>query len=333
MPQGPLHHEQVIGRAVEVGGEGMPQPVRRQFLFDPGLPQPVGEPVGNLPLAESAVPVRQEQGFHFRAAVSTTLGQVTAQQCAEVGLDELDLRHIPLGPHPQMLGVEVDVIHVERGQLAKPDPRAQQHLDHGAVAQRGEIGPPLELLEQTFLFGGSQEDRQLSRQPMHADGPGRVVTDHARLGGPGEKGPHRRLHPMERGRRAWASLTLGDRPGGKHLVEEPDRDLPADDPRGQLPGHAGHQGEVPAVCGYGRRGTSFGRQAGTERLCRARQIEVSCSVAHRWTPSPGCDPWACSWAAAAPRCAPTPWPRPSSCGTPGRSWQWCARPAPCRQGD
>lgn len=65
MPQGPLHHEQVVGRAVEVGGEGMPQPVRRQFLFDPGLPQPVGEPVGNLPLAESAVPVRQEQGFHF----------------------------------------------------------------------------------------------------------------------------------------------------------------------------------------------------------------------------------------------------------------------------
>lgn len=151
------------------------------------------EPVGYLPLAESAVPVRQEQGFHFRAAMSTTLGQVTAQQCAEVGLDELDLRHISLGPHPQMLGVEVDVIHVERGQLAKPDPCAQQHLDHGAVAQRGEVGPSLELLEQTFLFGGGQEHRQLSRQPMHADGPGRIVLDHARLDGPGEKGPHRRL--------------------------------------------------------------------------------------------------------------------------------------------
>jgi len=97
-----------------------------------------------------------------------------------------------------MLGVKVDVIHVERGQLAKSDPGAKEHLDHGAVAQRGEVGPTLELLEQTFLFGGGQEHRQLSWQPMHADGPGRIVIDYARFDGPGEEGPHGRLHAMER---------------------------------------------------------------------------------------------------------------------------------------
>ena len=55
----------VIGRAVEGGGEGSAAARAASVPFDPGLPQPVGEPVGNLPLAESAVPVRQEQGFHF----------------------------------------------------------------------------------------------------------------------------------------------------------------------------------------------------------------------------------------------------------------------------
>ena len=129
-------------------------------------------------------------------------------------------------------------------------------------AARRSRSVPLSSLSRPFLFGGGQNTGSF-RQPMHADGPGRIVIDHARLDGPGEKARTAAFIRWSEARRGLlTSITARRRtPGPRSPAVTARQTMP-----GVSPGHAGHRGEVPAVCGYGRRGASFGRQAGTERL-------------------------------------------------------------------
>jgi hypothetical protein len=53
MAEGALDHEQVAGAGVEVGREGVAQGMGRELLVDARLPEPVGDAVGDLALAEA----------------------------------------------------------------------------------------------------------------------------------------------------------------------------------------------------------------------------------------------------------------------------------------
>jgi hypothetical protein len=123
--------------------------------------------------------------------------QVAAQQPAQVGLYELDLHYVALGPHPEMLGVQVDVVDIKGCQLALPDAGAQQHLDHHPVAQCGESCTALEGLEQALFFRGGQKPGRVAFQSVQLDHPRRIVLCNPLPGSPGKKGSHSCFYPMQ----------------------------------------------------------------------------------------------------------------------------------------
>ena len=135
--QRPLNDKQVAGGFVKVRGKRVPQSMRGQLLSDSGLLHPMCDAVGHLPLAESRHPVGKKQCVAGSCVLSLAFPQVALQQDAEVGLYEFDLYHISLGPHPQVLRIEVNVSDVQRGQFADADPGAQQDFDHDPVPHSG----------------------------------------------------------------------------------------------------------------------------------------------------------------------------------------------------
>jgi len=59
--------------------------------------------------------------------------------------------------HAQMLGLKVDVVDVEPDEFADPDPRAEKHLDHDAVAAVARRCAALEFLEEGALLALREE--------------------------------------------------------------------------------------------------------------------------------------------------------------------------------
>ena len=201
-----------------------------------------------------------------RRAKASAFNQVATQQPAQVGLYELDLLNVALGPHPEMLGIQVDVFDVQGGQLTQPDPGTQQYLDHHPVAKRGRAGVALERLEQTPFFRSGQEPGRFALETVQPDRSRRVVRGDALPGRPGKKRPRRCLHAVQRCGRAQATGDGQHLGRDEHPLQQRGCDLPPGEAGGLALGHAGDKRKVPAVCGNGSRRPIFNRQAGAEGL-------------------------------------------------------------------
>mgnify|MGYP005863373605 CR=1 FL=1 len=84
--EGPLDNQNVPGPTVEVGGEGVPKPMRAELLVDPRGLEPILEPPGHLALAEPFPVVGEEHGSAFSVALASAFDQVTPQEGAQGGL-------------------------------------------------------------------------------------------------------------------------------------------------------------------------------------------------------------------------------------------------------
>ena len=152
VPQRPLYDKQVTGGPVKVGCKRMPQAMRSQVLFNPGLPQPQGYSVGYLPLAKTCSSIGQKQCAACCCALPGSFFQISFQQDAEVGFYEFDLHHIPFGSDSQMLCIEVDIVCVQRLKLTDADTGAKQDFDHDPVPHSGKARAAFYLFEQCLLF-------------------------------------------------------------------------------------------------------------------------------------------------------------------------------------
>lgn len=80
--EGTLYNEDVAGSAVEVGCEGVPETVRAELLVDASSFEPILEPPGDLPFAESLTAIGQEQCRAFLVTPVPALCQVGSKEGA-----------------------------------------------------------------------------------------------------------------------------------------------------------------------------------------------------------------------------------------------------------
>ncbi|MNE28476.1 hypothetical protein D3C80_1219180 [compost metagenome] len=157
MAQQHLHHPQVGTVVEQVGGEGMPQGVRRQRLVDAGNPCVVFDTVP------------EGLARHLLAALTGeqhVAGTAIEQFGATIALVALQPHHrlfthghqaflAALAHHPQHTLAQVDLVEGQADQFGNPKAARVEHFEHGTVALANGFAQ-VRSLQQGFDIGFGQ---------------------------------------------------------------------------------------------------------------------------------------------------------------------------------